>query len=133
MEYKTINERGADKARLLNWLIQPKQGVKKELAELGINIFEQNLRKGIEPHKSSIPFRKRFSKIINDPKFPESFWVDNYILFWCRRTEKRLIVGESTKILNEIGIMQTKNYKSLVLLLILNTLIGFNLVFTWIL
>jgi len=134
MGYKTINERGADKARLLNWLIQPKQGVKKELADLGIKAFEQNLQNGIEPHKTSIPFRKHFSKIVHDPKFPESFWIDNYILFWCRRTEKRLVSDKSTEILGELTNKRAEDKRVSALLFVLIPLTIINLVnILWIL
>lgn len=133
MGYKTINERGADKARLLHWLIQPKQGVRKELAELGIQTLELELAKGEEPHKTCDQFKKFYEKIAGNPRFPESFWIDNYVLFWCRDTEKRLVNNGVGEILNELELKEVDKYKSVILLTILNALIVFNLVSLWIL
>jgi len=128
MKYKTINERGSDKVRLLNWLTQPKQGIRKELAELGIKTLELELEKGNEPHKTCDQFKKFYEKIAMNPRFPESFWVDNYVLYWCRDTEKRLISNGVGEILNELELKRVDNRKALVLLGILNALIIFELI-----
>lgn len=129
MKYKTINERGADKVRLLNWLIQPKQGVRKELAELGIKTLELTLEKGDEPHKTCDQFKKFYEKIATNPRFPESFWIDNYVLFWCRDTERKLVNNGAGEVLNELDLRRTNNNKVLILLGILNALVIFNLAF----
>ena len=128
MGYKTINERGADKARLLNWLIQPKQGIRKELAELGIKTLELEFEAGEEPHKTCDQFRKFYEKIATNPRFPESFWIDNYVLFWCRDTERRLVNNGVGEILNELELKRTDNRKAVVLLGILNALVIFELI-----
>lgn len=148
MKYKTINERGSDKARLLNWLIQPKQGIREGLAEVGVQDFELELQRGKEPHKTCHQFKKLYERIAGHPRFPESFWIDNYILFWCRRTEEKMLgegttqilselkakqAGDAVRILGELKLKQAENYKSMILLIILNTLIILNLVTSWIL
>lgn len=133
MGYKTINKRGADKVRLLNWLIQPKQGVKKELANIGIKTLELELEKGEEPHKTCDQFRKYYDKIASNPRYPESFWIDNYVLFWCRDTEKRLVDNGIGEILYEFEFDRMSKRKPLILLIILNTLVVLNLVSLWIL
>ena len=128
MAYKTINERGADKARLLNWLIQPKQGVRKELAKLGIQTLERALAEGEEPHKTCEQFKKFYEKIAGNPRFPESFWVDNYVLFWCRDTEMRLVNDGVGEILIALEENKVGGRKVVVLLAILNALIVFELI-----
>lgn len=133
MKYKTINERGADKARLLNWLIQPKQGIRKELAQLGIETLEGEFKKGEEPHKSCAQFKLFYEKIAKNPRFPESFWIDNYVLFWCRDTERRLVSSGVGEILTELKLKEDDKYKSMILLIILNALIALNLATLWIL
>ena len=133
MEYKTINERGADKARLLNWLIQPKQGIRKELAQLGIQTLEVELQNGNEPHKTCDQFKKYYEKISGNPRFPESFWIDNYVLYWCRDTERRLVNNGVGEILTELKLKEVSNRKSVILLIILDALIVLNLVTLWIL
>lgn len=133
MGYKTINERGADRARLLNWLIQPKQGIRNELAELGIKTLELEFENGEEPHKNCDQFKKFYEKIAGNPRFPESFWIDNYVLYWCRDTERRLVNNGVGEILNELELKRVDNYKAVVLLGILNALVIFDLILLWIL
>ena len=133
MGYKTINQRGADTIRLRDWLIQPKQGIRKELAELGIQTLALDLEKGEEPHKACDQFKKYYEKIAGNPRFPESFWIDNYVLYWCRDTERRLVSNGVGEILYELEFDRMNKRKPLILLIILDALVVLNLVTLWIL
>lgn len=82
--------KGVDVGKLLFWLQQPKQGIMPQLAMLIIKEVAQELDEGKEWYKESLFYPEEWRKQMEKRSFPESFWLENYVLERCRLSQENL-------------------------------------------
>ncbi len=85
--------RGTNLGKLLGWLQQPRQGIVPQVAVLGIREVAEELLEGKEWYRESLMYPETYRKRMEEGVFPESFWLDNYVLERCRMIQEELIEG----------------------------------------